>query len=385
MKDHLLRPLMRPRDRFLDPPLLTLLLLWFDQSLWVPVVYGIIRAIWDLRAAQVLAQLQASSCLTEFEQATAVLDWSVRKSWPGLLACLVCGGWAVPALLVSLYFTLGLGQMLVRRRSTGFLVVLIPVLGLAIDQPQLLWLAGLLGGTLALAAASLEDQPEPATGPKACRPMRGEDAIVARESIRRSSGHLATLVMLASLMLCVLDHVDPTGVDLLQAGLWAAAGFALLQTVRAAMAAAGAADDRQPEQLTLLLGSGLSPGQLVEGWVRVAAWPRMREAVLAGPLLAWPIYEGFYRWSSRALLSECNLQGLATVDSPGELYLMVAVFWLALMVMPLCSTYLTLAQGSCGWLLLLPVMAMLTGWTTPVLALLILPVMRTVAISRFQV
>ncbi|MCA9795655.1 MAG: hypothetical protein KC910_27795 [Candidatus Eremiobacteraeota bacterium] len=384
MKDHLLAPLMRPRDRLLDPPLVSLLLLCFDRGLWVPVAYGAVRALWDLRAAQALDQLQASPCLTEFQQARAVLDWSLRKSWPGLLACLVCGPWAVPALLVSLYFTSGLGQMLVRRRSTGLLVVLVPVLGLAIDQPALLWLAGLLGGSLTLAALSTQEQPGPVSGPRACRPMQGEDAILARESMRRPSGHLATVVMVAALLVWVLDHLSPTGVELLQAGLWASAGFTVLQTVRAAMAAAGATDDQQPEQLTLLLSSGLSPRQIVDGWVRVAAWPRMREALLVGPLLALPMYEGFYRWSSRALLTECNLQGLAMVDSPGELSLTIAVFWLALVSMPLFSTYVTLAQGSCGWLVLLPVVALVTGWTTPVLALAALPPLRTLAIGRFD-
>ena len=69
--------------------------------------------------------------------------------------------------------------------------------------------------------------------------MQGEDAILARESMRRPSGHLATVVMVAALLVWVLDHLSPTGVELLQAGLWAAAGFTVLQTVRAAMAAAG--------------------------------------------------------------------------------------------------------------------------------------------------
>ena len=118
--------------------------------------------------------------------------------------------------------------------------------------------------------------------------------------------------------------------------------------------------------------------------MRVAAWPRMREALLVGPLLALPMYEGFYRWSSRALLTECNLQGLAMVDSPGELSLTIAVFWLALVSMPLFSTYVTLAQGSCGWLVLLPVVALVTGWTTPVLALAALLPLRILAIGRFD-
>ncbi|MGE0491433.1 MAG: hypothetical protein AB7S38_19645 [Vulcanimicrobiota bacterium] len=384
MKDHLLAPLMRPRDRFLDPPLVSLLLLLADRGLWVPVVYALVRAIWDLRGAQALAQVEASHCLTECEQARAVLDWSLRKSWPGLVACLICGPWSIPTLLVSLYFGSSVGQMLVRQRSTGLLLMLIPLLAWSVDQPAWLWLAGLLGGSLALATLSIDAPVSPTCQARKFRPMRGENPIVARESVRRPRGHVATLVMLGALLLCVWDHLDPAGVQFLQAGLWAAAGFTLLQTIRPAMAAAAAMDDRQGEQLTLLLGSGLSPRRIVEGWVRVASWPRMREALVAGPLLALPLYEGFYRWSSRALLTECNLQGLASLDTPLELHLTVSALWLALLVMPLFSTYLTLAQGSCGWLLLLPVLALLANWTGPLLALAALPVLKAQAIRRFE-